>query len=174
MDDPSRGEPEEERVEQRVVVRCEHGGAGRDVLGALDLHAPEESVQREQEALADGAVEDRHGARGPLVGSPQGGIAVEAVVERPGQDELDVTKRARAKRRLAGGEVELPDPHEAVVVAERTHRVDVRQKADAPLLQGVRVVDADLLKPVYGRAADIWWNENRDKLQRLSNLTILQ
>ena len=26
----------------------------------------------------------------------------------------------------------------------------------------------------YGRAADIWWNENRDKLQRLSNLTILQ
>ncbi len=26
----------------------------------------------------------------------------------------------------------------------------------------------------YGRAADIWWNENRDKLQRLSNLTLLQ
>ena len=26
----------------------------------------------------------------------------------------------------------------------------------------------------YGRAADIWWNENRDKLQRLSNLTVLQ
>ena len=26
----------------------------------------------------------------------------------------------------------------------------------------------------YGRAADIWWNENRDKLQRLSNLTVLK
>ncbi len=25
----------------------------------------------------------------------------------------------------------------------------------------------------YGRAADIWWNENRDKLQRQSNLTVL-
>ena len=25
----------------------------------------------------------------------------------------------------------------------------------------------------YGRAAGIWWNENRDKLQRLSNLTVL-
>jgi uncharacterized protein YaeQ len=26
----------------------------------------------------------------------------------------------------------------------------------------------------YGRAADIWWNENRDKLQRLDNLTVLR
>jgi uncharacterized protein YaeQ len=26
----------------------------------------------------------------------------------------------------------------------------------------------------YGRAADIWWNENRDKLQRLNNLTVLK
>jgi len=26
----------------------------------------------------------------------------------------------------------------------------------------------------YGRAADIWWNENRDKLQRLNNLTVLR
>jgi len=26
----------------------------------------------------------------------------------------------------------------------------------------------------YGRAADIWWNENRDKLQRQSNLTVLK
>ena len=26
----------------------------------------------------------------------------------------------------------------------------------------------------YGRAADIWWNENRDKLQRLKNLTVLK
>jgi uncharacterized protein YaeQ len=25
----------------------------------------------------------------------------------------------------------------------------------------------------YGRAAGIWWNENRDKLQRLDNLTVL-
>ena len=25
----------------------------------------------------------------------------------------------------------------------------------------------------YGRAAHIWWNENRDKLQRLNNLTVL-
>ena len=25
----------------------------------------------------------------------------------------------------------------------------------------------------YGRAADIWWNENRDKLLRLNNLTVL-
>ncbi|MDO8291943.1 MAG: YaeQ family protein [Gallionella sp.] len=25
----------------------------------------------------------------------------------------------------------------------------------------------------YGRAANIWWNENRSKLQRLSNLTVL-
>lgn len=25
----------------------------------------------------------------------------------------------------------------------------------------------------YGRAAPIWWNENRDKLQRLDNLTVL-
>ena len=25
----------------------------------------------------------------------------------------------------------------------------------------------------YGRAASIWWNENRDKLQRLDNLTVL-
>lgn len=25
----------------------------------------------------------------------------------------------------------------------------------------------------YGRAANIWWNENRDKLQRLNNLTML-
>ncbi|MDD2657904.1 MAG: YaeQ family protein [Candidatus Pacebacteria bacterium] len=25
----------------------------------------------------------------------------------------------------------------------------------------------------YGRAANIWWNENRDKLQRLDNLTVL-
>ena len=25
----------------------------------------------------------------------------------------------------------------------------------------------------YGRAAPIWWNENRDKLQRLRNLTVL-
>ena len=25
----------------------------------------------------------------------------------------------------------------------------------------------------YGRAAPIWWNENRDKLQRLSNLAVL-
>ncbi|MDH4234286.1 MAG: YaeQ family protein [Gallionella sp.] len=25
----------------------------------------------------------------------------------------------------------------------------------------------------YGRAADIWWNENRSKLQRLNNLTVL-
>jgi len=25
----------------------------------------------------------------------------------------------------------------------------------------------------YGRAANIWWNENRDKLQRLNNLTVL-
>lgn len=24
----------------------------------------------------------------------------------------------------------------------------------------------------YGRAANIWWNENRDKLQRLNNLTV--
>jgi len=26
----------------------------------------------------------------------------------------------------------------------------------------------------YGRAADIWWNENRDKLQRQNNLTVLK
>jgi len=26
----------------------------------------------------------------------------------------------------------------------------------------------------YGRAADIWWNENRDKLQRMNNLTVLK
>ena len=26
----------------------------------------------------------------------------------------------------------------------------------------------------YGRAADIWWNENRDQLCRLSNLTVLK
>jgi len=26
----------------------------------------------------------------------------------------------------------------------------------------------------YGRAADIWWNENRDKLQRLNNLTVFK
>jgi uncharacterized protein YaeQ len=26
----------------------------------------------------------------------------------------------------------------------------------------------------YGRAADIWWNESRDKLQRLNNLTVLR
>ena len=26
----------------------------------------------------------------------------------------------------------------------------------------------------YGRAADIWWNENRDKLQRLDNLTVIR
>jgi uncharacterized protein YaeQ len=26
----------------------------------------------------------------------------------------------------------------------------------------------------YGRAADIWWNENREKLQRLDNLTVLR
>ena len=26
----------------------------------------------------------------------------------------------------------------------------------------------------YGRAADIWWNENRDKLLRLNNLTVLK
>lgn len=26
----------------------------------------------------------------------------------------------------------------------------------------------------YGRAADIWWNENRDKLQRLNNLAVLK
>jgi len=26
----------------------------------------------------------------------------------------------------------------------------------------------------YGRAADIWWNENRDKLQRQGNLTVLK
>jgi uncharacterized protein YaeQ len=26
----------------------------------------------------------------------------------------------------------------------------------------------------YGRAADIWWNENRDKLLRLHNLTVLK
>ncbi|MEO8332737.1 MAG: YaeQ family protein [Gallionella sp.] len=26
----------------------------------------------------------------------------------------------------------------------------------------------------FGRAADIWWNENRDKLQRQSNLTVLK
>ena len=25
----------------------------------------------------------------------------------------------------------------------------------------------------YGRAANIWWNENRSKLQRLNNLTVL-
>ena len=25
----------------------------------------------------------------------------------------------------------------------------------------------------YGRAANIWWNENREKLQRLDNLTVL-
>ncbi|MBY0575716.1 MAG: YaeQ family protein [Gallionellaceae bacterium] len=25
----------------------------------------------------------------------------------------------------------------------------------------------------YGRAADIWWNQNRDKLQRLDNLVVL-
>jgi uncharacterized protein YaeQ len=25
----------------------------------------------------------------------------------------------------------------------------------------------------YGRAADIWWNQNRDKLQRLKNLAVL-
>ena len=25
----------------------------------------------------------------------------------------------------------------------------------------------------YGRAADIWWNQNKDKLQRLNNLTVL-
>jgi uncharacterized protein YaeQ len=27
---------------------------------------------------------------------------------------------------------------------------------------------------IYGRAADIWWNENRDKLQRQNNLTVLK
>ncbi len=26
----------------------------------------------------------------------------------------------------------------------------------------------------YGRAADIWWNENRDRLRRLDNLTVLK
>lgn len=26
----------------------------------------------------------------------------------------------------------------------------------------------------YGRSADIWWNENKDKLQRLHNLTVLK
>ena len=26
----------------------------------------------------------------------------------------------------------------------------------------------------YGRSADIWWNENKDKLQRLPNLTVLK
>ena len=25
----------------------------------------------------------------------------------------------------------------------------------------------------YGRGADVWWNQNRDKLQRLKNLTVL-
>jgi uncharacterized protein YaeQ len=25
----------------------------------------------------------------------------------------------------------------------------------------------------YGRSADIWWNQNRDKLQRLNNLTVI-
>jgi uncharacterized protein YaeQ len=27
---------------------------------------------------------------------------------------------------------------------------------------------------IYGRSADIWWNENRDKLQRLNNLTVIK
>jgi len=27
---------------------------------------------------------------------------------------------------------------------------------------------------IYGRAADIWWNENRNKLQRQHNLTVLK
>jgi uncharacterized protein YaeQ len=27
---------------------------------------------------------------------------------------------------------------------------------------------------IYGRAADIWWNENCDKLRRLNNLTVLK
>lgn len=26
----------------------------------------------------------------------------------------------------------------------------------------------------YGRPADLWWNQNRDKLQRLANLTVLR
>jgi len=32
---------------------------------------------------------------------------------------------------------------------------------------------AQVVAVSYGRAAHIWWNENRDKLQRLSNLTVL-
>lgn len=33
---------------------------------------------------------------------------------------------------------------------------------------------AQVMVVCYGTAADIWWNQNRDKLERLSNLTVIR
>ena len=56
------------------------------------------------------------------------------------QQQLHVAERARAERRLAEREVEVPRPLEAAVVAERAHLVDLLVEARAPAPQRLGVV----------------------------------
>lgn len=50
--------------------------------------------------------------------------------------------------------------------------IDVGQPDERDLRKACNRADRVVLL-TYGRAADLWWNQNRDKLQRLKNLTIL-
>ena len=63
------------------------------------------------------------------------------LLERPAEDELHVADRARPEQRLTGGEVEVPDPDEAVVEAERAHLGEVAEEALGLHTIGVKVLD---------------------------------
>lgn len=50
--------------------------------------------------------------------------------------------------------------------------IDVGQPDERDVRKACNRADRVVLL-TYGRGADLWWNQNRDKLQRLKNLTVL-
>src|SRR6476619_2347097 len=74
------------------------------------------------------------------------------LLEWPAEDELHVADRACPEQRLAGGEVEVPDPDEAVVEAERANLGEALEEPLAPGLQSVRVMRPDLVEPDHHQA----------------------
>src|SRR5690606_39923014 len=52
---------------------------------------------------------------------------------------------AFAERTLAVGQVVIPHAAEALIKALRAHLVEIIQEADAPVVQGTGVIEADIL-----------------------------
>src|SRR3546814_9438203 len=61
-----------------------------------------------------------------------------AAVVRPRKQQLHVADRAFDKTTFAIGQIELPHPHEALVISECAHRLVLLYKALAPIEQGDR------------------------------------